>query len=182
MLTLIRLFSFFKVDDSLLIITVFKLYSYSFSEAPVPLTSHGDFKGKPPYLPSDRAHQRALYYGYADPDAIRVHARQYAASVTDMDASLGRLLDKINEMELSGSTYIIFMGDNGWFLGEHGLTSKVLAYEDSMRVPFIISGPEIDPGRNENLVLNVDILPTILQLAGIKVPLNVHGSSIVDCL
>lgn len=157
-------------------------YAYRLAGAPLPGTWEGKNEGKPPYLANDRARQRALYYGYDDPLAIREHARLYAASVSDMDAAVGRLMAELDRMNLSGNTYIIFMGDNGWFLGEHGFTSKVLAYEESIRVPMVVRGPGIAPAVNDNLVLNIDVLPTLLELAGTRVPDNVHGRSLKGVL
>jgi arylsulfatase A-like enzyme len=74
------------------------------------------------------------------------------------------------------------MGDNGWMLGEHGFTSKVLPYRPSTHVPFFVVGPELKKDENSGLVLNIDIAPTILELAGIEVPDNMHGKSVVQLL
>jgi len=82
---------------------------------------------------------------------------RYYAAITEMDAALGRVFEKLKSTGLDEHTCIIFMGDNGWFLGEHGFTSKVLAYENSIRVPCIISGPEVASGISNELVLNIDI-------------------------
>lgn len=153
-------------------------YRYRLADAPLPMTWEGLNDGKPPYLETDRARQQALYYGYDDPASIREHVRLYSASVTDMDAAIGDLMEEIDRLGLSDNTYILIMGDNGWFMGEHGFTSKVLAYEESIRVPFIALGPGLNPSVNENLVLNIDILPTMLDLAGASIPGNVHGRSI----
>jgi len=74
------------------------------------------------------------------------------------------------------------MGDNGWFMGEHAFTSKVLPYEESIRVPMIIAGPGVEPATDSHLVLNIDLAPTILELAQIGIPQNMHGSSLLRLL
>ena len=74
------------------------------------------------------------------------------------------------------------MSDNGWMLGDHGFTSKVLPYKASTHVPFFIIGPDIERGLSHALVSNLDIMPTILDLAGIAVPDEVHGKSLSPIL
>jgi arylsulfatase A-like enzyme len=74
------------------------------------------------------------------------------------------------------------MGDNGWFMGEHGFTSKVLPYEESIRVPMIVAGPGIERRVDSNLILNIDLAPTMLELAQVEVPKNMHGSSLLPLL
>jgi arylsulfatase A-like enzyme len=76
----------------------------------------------------------------------------------------------------------VLMGDNGWFLGEHLFTSKVLAYEESMRVPLLVSGPGIKAGVSRHLALNIDIAPTLLDLARVPAPQKVYGISLVKAV
>jgi arylsulfatase A-like enzyme len=141
-----------------------------------------DLEDKPDYLAGSRSRQRALYYGYNDRDSVVGHMGRYYASITELDASLGRLFSFLRKNSLFNHTYIIFMSDNGWFLGDHTFTSKVLAYEESIRVPFAIAGPGIPPGRSDALVLNIDIAPTVLDLAKINVPDNMQGTSLVPLM
>ncbi|MFC1637122.1 sulfatase/phosphatase domain-containing protein, partial [Planctomycetota bacterium] len=65
----------------------------------------------------------------------------------------------------------------GSWASMHGFTSKVLPYEESIRVPMIIAGPGIEHGTDSHLVLNIDLAPTILELAKIPIPRNMHGES-----
>lgn len=139
--------------------------------------------GKPPYLKDSRSYTKAMgEYGYANPEHLRTHIHKYCAAVTEMDAEVGRVIAKLDELGLTGHTYIVFMSDNGWQLGEHGLTSKVLMYDKSMRVPLSIAGPGIEPGRNNQLVHNADLAPTLMALAGIDGDYEFHGESMVDLL
>jgi arylsulfatase A-like enzyme len=82
-------------------------------------------------------------------------------------------------MELRDNTWILFMSDNGWMMGDHGFTSKVLAYEESIRVPMMIAGPTTRPTVRDELVLGIDLSATILDLAGVGAPTNIHGNSLL---
>jgi arylsulfatase A-like enzyme len=158
------------------------LDNYDVNEMPLPASWQDDLSGKPAYLKTARNRTQALKYGYDDPTAIRRHTRDYYAGIQQMDAAVGRVLDTLEELGLMGSTWIIFMGDNGWMLGEHGMTSKVLPYEESMRVPMAISGPHLTPRTSDDLVLNIDLTATIYELAGLDVPRSLHGRSLMAIL
>lgn len=155
---------------------------YKQSDMPVPKNWQDDLEEKPSYLKTGRHRVRGREYGYEDKTAIQKHFRSYFASITDMDRALGKLLAALDRLGLSDNTFIILMGDNGWFMGEHGFTSKVLPYEESIRVPFIVSGPDLKGTVCDELILNADIAPTFLDIAGIPVPDNMHGRSLVPLL
>ena len=150
--------------------------------APLPADWNTDYSGKPTYLEDSRPHQRALEYGYDKPDSIKNHVYKYAAANYAMDQAVGRLFDYLSSTRLMDNTYIIVLGDNGWFMGEHGLTSKVLAYEESMRVPFFVLGPGVRKGKSNEMVLNTDIYPTILDLASIEIQNQLSGMSLKKAL
>ncbi len=152
------------------------------NKMPVPETWRDDLKDKPAYLAQGRNRRQALRYGYDKEEDIRRHFQRYYAAITELDGALGRVLDAVDRLGLRDNTYILFMGDNGWFMGEHGFTSKVLPYEESIRVPMIIAGPGIERRVDSNLVLNTDLAPTILELAQVNLPENVYGSSLVPLL
>jgi arylsulfatase A-like enzyme len=152
--------------------------NFDLDKAPVPRDWNTDFTGKPDYLPVGRPHQRALEYGYDKPDSIRSHVYKYAAANLAMDQAVGKLFDYLAASGLSENTYVMVLGDNGWFMGEHGLTSKVLAYEESIRVPFFIVGRDVRSGKSEEMVLNIDLFPTITALAGIRNQLPMPGISL----
>lgn len=158
------------------------LAKYPKANLPLPRTWEGELVGKPPYLSRSRPRLRALEYGYAEAESVLDHIQGYYASVTDMDAAVGKLMDYLRESGLAEETYIILMGDNGWFNSEHGLTSKVLAYEESIRVPMIVAGPRVQKGVREELVLNIDIMPTVLELAGVKPGDELQGRSLVPIM
>ncbi|MFW6164449.1 MAG: sulfatase-like hydrolase/transferase [Planctomycetota bacterium] len=156
---------------------------YPLEKMPVPETRQDDLRGKPPYLRNARSYVRAQQtYGYTDPANIRRHWQAYLASITEMDRSLGRLVAALGRLGIADETWIVLMGDNGWFMGEHGFTSKVLPYEESIRVPFLVSGPGLEGEQRDELVLNADISPTLVDLAGLPVPDGVHGRSLLPLL
>ncbi|MFC1806021.1 sulfatase-like hydrolase/transferase [Planctomycetota bacterium] len=159
------------------------LARYPLDKMPVPKSWRDDLSGKPPYLKKGRSYTRAQQtYGYGDPDAIRRHWQAYLASVTEMDRPLGRIVAALDRLGIRDDTWIILMGDNGWLMGEHGFTSKVLPYEGSIRVPFIVSGPGLKGETRDELILNADVAPTFLDLAGLPIPDAMHGRSLMPLL
>jgi len=111
--------------------------------------------------------------------------RRYCETIVAIDRQVGRLLDNLDSLGLADNTVVIYAGDNGIFWGEHRLVDKRFAYEESIRVPFMVRYPGLikSPGKRlSQMVLNIDLAPTILDLAGLKVPENMHGKSIVPLL
>jgi arylsulfatase A-like enzyme len=130
---------------------------------------------KPPQLLTARNRTQALQYGYDQPERIHRHTQEYAAAISDMDDALAPLWEAVESEKLWANTYVIFIGDNGWMLGEHGLTSKVLAYKPSSQIPLMVAGPNVRAGRSPHLGLNIDIAPTLLALAGVAIPDGTQG-------
>lgn len=98
-----------------------------------------------------------------------------------MDDSLGRVLDLLESEGLAESTLVIYMGDNGFAFGEHGLIDKRTAYEESMRVPMVMQCPALFGGGRtiEAMAANLDIAPTILAAAGLRQPADMVGASLL---
>ena len=105
--------------------------------------------------------------------------RNYHRCLTAVDADIGRILDRLDQLGLTTNTMVIFLGDNGFYLGEHGLGDKRSLYEESMRIPMLVRYPRLitQPAARDELVLNIDIAPTILDLAGLAVPPDMQGRS-----
>ena len=107
--------------------------------------------------------------------------RKYAEAIVSMDREIGRVLDWLDANELAESTLVVYASDNGYQWGEHGLTDKRAAYEESIRVPFIVrwpAGGATGGTRIDAIVANVDLAPTLLDLAGIAPPLDMQGRSL----
>lgn len=98
-----------------------------------------------------------------------------------VDESLGRVLATLEEMGELDNTVIIYSSDNGYFMGEHGYWDKRIAYENSMRIPMLIRYPKMIKPKTviNEMGLNIDIAPTILDLAGIKAPSYMQGQSMI---
>ena len=93
--------------------------------------------------------------------------------------SIGRVLDYLEENNLSKNTIIIYASDQGFFIGEHGWFDKRFMYEESIRMPFVIKYPGlIKPGTvNNDIITNIDFAPTILEMLALQVPKSVQGES-----
>lgn len=109
---------------------------------------------------------------------------RYLESILGVDRSIGRILDYLEEHNLLESTVVIYMGDNGYSLGEHGLIDKRHAYEESWRVPLLAYAPGyIEAGTKvKSMIENIDVAPTIMELSGLKVSENMDGESFLSAL
>ncbi|HPD30835.1 MAG TPA: sulfatase [Phycisphaerae bacterium] len=108
----------------------------------------------------------------------------YFRALAAVDDSVGRILEVLRETAVIDNTVIIFAGDNGYFHGEHRRGDKRAAYEESIRIPLVMCGPGVprNGGKLEPMVLNIDIAPTILDLAGVKPPASMQGMSLKPLL
>lgn len=113
------------------------------------------------------------------PEAVRLHRHEYFAILSHVDAQLGRLLDAVDLTD----TLVVFSGDHGLALGEHGLLGKQNPYDHSIRVPLILAGPGVPEGvAHDELVYSGSIYPTICELLGIAVPGHVEFASLAGLL
>jgi arylsulfatase A-like enzyme len=131
----------------------------------------------------------AIYLGEANtakqkkaaPTAKRPANLGYFRCISAADDNLGRLLALLDELHLAENTVVIFASDNGYYLGEHGLGDKRTAYDESLRIPMIVRYPKLGPaakGRTvDELVLNIDLAPTLLDFAGLSRPELMQGRS-----
>ncbi len=102
---------------------------------------------------------------------IRSHIAAYYAMISEVDFQIGRVLDALDASPHAANTFVIFAGDNGLAVGQHGLMGKQNLYDHSLRVPLIVAGPGIPKAkRNVSLCHLMDIAPTICNLAGAPLP------------
>jgi len=108
----------------------------------------------------------------------------YYASVSLMDAQVGRLLDTLDRLKLTDNTLVVFISDHGYHLGHHGLWQKGDLFEGSARVPMIVSSPGMkNAGRKTKAVSElVDLYPTIAELCDLDLPNHLKGDSVVPAL
>jgi len=109
------------------------------------------------------------------------YLQDYLRCIRSVDNGVGELLDYLEKQGLAENTIVIYTSDQGFFLGEHGLFDKRYMYEESMGTPLLMRYPAlIKPGsENNSLVQNLDLAPTLLQLAGAKTPEQMQGLSLV---
>jgi arylsulfatase A-like enzyme len=118
-------------------------------------------------------------------DELRRQCRQaYAASISFMDAQVGRVIDALDRLGLADDTVIVFTSDHGYHMGEHGLWQKKSLFEESAGVPLVIVAPEVtQPGGVAAApVSQVDLYPTLAELCGVPAPNNLQGQSLVPIL
>ena len=110
--------------------------------------------------------------------------KAYAACVSYADAQVGKLVAKLKDTGADSNTIIILWGDHGWHLGEHAIWGKHALFEESLRSPLIIHTPKMSrAGRStEAIVETIDIYPTLCELAGIKIPDSIQGTSLTPHL
>lgn len=105
----------------------------------------------------------------------------YLRTLQGVDDNVGRLLKALDDKKLADDTMVVFMSDNGYYLGEHHLGDKRSAYEESLRIPFYVRWPGFGAARRgavvDQMVLNIDLAPTILDLAGAPIPAAMQGRS-----
>jgi arylsulfatase A-like enzyme len=132
-----------------------------------PLTSFTDQKSYGITLPVDK--QKELIHGY------------YAA-VSYTDANVGILLNTLDSLGLMNNTIIVLWGDHGWHLGDHNLWCKHTNFEQATRTPLIISSPKVKSSKTNSTTEFVDIFPTLCALAGLEIPTNLAGKSLVSVM
>jgi N-acetylglucosamine-6-sulfatase len=110
--------------------------------------------------------------------------RRYLETLQAVDESVNRVISWVRQQSLEQNTMIVYMGDNGFSFGEHGLIDKRHAYEESMRVPMLVWAPGMIKPRTviDNVIMNVDLAPTFLALAGMARPATMQGYSFTALL
>ncbi|MCK5805851.1 MAG: sulfatase-like hydrolase/transferase [Lentisphaeria bacterium] len=113
------------------------------------------------------------------PEETRRHIAEYYAMITHLDAQIGRVMTVLETRGELDNTLIVFAGDNGLALGQHGLMGKQNCYEHSVRVPLVLAGPGVPQGvLTDSYAYLLDIFPTLCDLLDIKVPDSVEGLSL----
>lgn len=152
---------------------------YPFTEMPLPKPPEGDLDDIPqPGIGMTSQSSGIVQY----PENIQRMWQAYYATVTFMDAQVGKVLDELDRLGLRDSTAVIFTSDHGYHLGEHHMWQKSNLHEEVVRVPLIISAPGFEAGRSESLSELMDIYPTVCDLVGIENPETVQGESLVPVI
>jgi uncharacterized sulfatase len=150
---------------------------YPFDTITLPPTPANDEADIP--LPA-RNESLPQYAMTATPDQRRAAIRAYLATVSYMDAQAGRVFAALQRLGVADRTIIVFTGDHGWHLGEHGLWHKRSLFEESARVPLIVYAPgaKANGQPSRSLVELLDLYPTLCDLAGLPAPAKLEGRSL----
>ncbi|MEX2404259.1 MAG: sulfatase [Balneolales bacterium] len=149
-----------------------------------------NYEGKPDWVKEQRYSWHGvdhMYHGRDDhPASLNDLITRYSETLMGVDDSVGRVLDYLEDNGLAENTIVIYMGDNGFMLGEHGLIDKRQAYEESMRVPMVAWAPGLIEAGSviDKNVLNIDMAQTFLDIAGGSMPDDhvVDGQSFLPLL
>ncbi|HEV8657921.1 MAG TPA: sulfatase [Thermoanaerobaculia bacterium] len=154
-----------------------RLDSDALKRAQMAIADMPDFKdrGVSPTLPREERKRRNY-------EAL---VKNYYRTMLSVDENVGRALEFLDKNDLTKNTLVVFTSDNGAFLGEFGLFDKRLMYDAALRVPLLLRWPaHINPGSSDNahLLTNVDIAPTLLEIAGVPIPASMQGQSFMRTL
>lgn len=151
-------------------------------ELPVDIDADDYDENAPRWLRDQRNSWHGVDFMFHTEKDLTKYYQEYAEAFSAVDDSIGRVKQKLKEMGVYEDTLIVYMGDNGYMFGEHGLVDKRVAYDTSMRVPMLMQLPsEVEGGYVvDEVVANIDIAPTMLEVAGIKKPEHMDGKSFLD--
>jgi arylsulfatase A-like enzyme len=112
------------------------------------------------------------------------YIKDYLATIKSVDDNIGRVLKYLKENRLEENTIVIYTSDQGFFLGDHGWFDKRFMYEESLRMPFVIRYPKMIKPKTvvSDIISNIDMAPTLLDLAGVAIPDDVQGKSFMNNL
>jgi arylsulfatase A-like enzyme len=148
-----------------------------------PLAHEKHFQAEPEFLRKSLNRIR-WYWQFDTPEKYAKNVRAYYRMISGIDHEIGRLLAELERLGLADNTVVVFMSDNGYFLGERGFSGKWVHYEESLRVPLLIADPRLPAERRgktaDEMALNLDIAPTLLSLAGLDIPKEYQGRSLLS--
>ena len=158
---------------------------YKDKALPIPKTmadTPENYKDKPLWLKNQRNSWHGVDFAYHQDTNIEEHYRLYCEALLSVDESIARVRKCLEDNGVADNTLVMYMGDNGFQWGEHGLIDKRTAYEASIRVPLLGVCPKLwKPGTVvEQVVANIDIGPSCLEVAGIKTPKHMDGQSFMQ--
>ncbi len=143
------------------------------------------FETLPPFLQNSEARKR-WQIRFANDELYQKSVKDYFRLIAGVDDVIGRMRDKLQQKGLDDNTIIIFTSDNGFYLGDRGLAGKWFMHEESIRLPLVIYDPRLRADRRGHeatqMALNIDVAPTILELAGVGVPDGMQGRSLVPLM
>ena len=150
---------------------------------PPPTATPEHFARLPKFLQASEGRRR-WQPRFSTPEKYQRHVKDYYRLLTGMDAVVGDIVADLARRNLAKNTVILFTADNGYYLGDYGLADKWFMHEPSIRVPMLLYDPRLPAERRgqrlAQLALNIDVAPTLLELAGLPAPTAMQGRSLVD--
>lgn len=136
----------------------------------------------PRWVRDQRNSWHGIDFSYHSDKGLDYLYRRYCESILAVDDSVGRVMQQLKKMGIHDETLVVYMGDNGFMWGEHGLIDKRVSYEESIRVPMMMQCPELYEGGKvvDQVIGNIDIGPTILHAAGLETPEYMDGESFLE--
>jgi arylsulfatase A-like enzyme len=151
---------------------------------PLPKTMSDEFFDNQPKFLRDTESRIRFNWRFDEAKKYQEMVAGYYRMISGVDLAVGRIVKAIDEAGMNGNTVIVFASDNGYFLGERGFADKWYIYEPSIRVPLLVRDPRLGKDLQgkaiEQMALNVDICPALLELAGVPIPKTVQGRSVVQ--
>lgn len=134
---------------------------------------------QPRWLRDQRNSWHGVDFPYHSELDIEGYYKRYCETLCSVDDSIGAVMQQLKDMGVYEDTLVIYMGDNGFMFGEHGLIDKRVAYDASMRVPMLVQCPAIIKGGTvvDEMVANIDVAPTVMEAMGLQKPPHMDGES-----
>ncbi|MDF1752578.1 MAG: sulfatase [Verrucomicrobiales bacterium] len=141
--------------------------------------SPSEFFDVPMWVQNQRNSRHGVEFAYYTNLNIETYYKRYCETIRGIDESTGNLIKLLEERGELDNTLILYLGDNGFLFGEHGLIDKRCAYEASIRIPMVMRCPSLFKGGQvvDEVVANIDVAPTLLEAAGIEAPGHMDGES-----
>lgn len=165
-----------------------RAYKDLYKDVTIPTPKTADpryFDALPEFLRTSEARRR-WNIRFSTPEKFQESVKNYYRLIYGVDVVIGKIRAQLERLNLADNTIIILIGDNGFYLGEHGLAGKWFPHEESIRVPLLVYDPRAPKKfrglTRDEFALNIDIAPTILQLAGLPVPPQMQGQSLLPLL
>lgn len=159
---------------------------YANAEFPSPKTADARYIAMLPLEVQRSEGRRRWAVRFSTPALYQESVRNYYRLISEVDTVVGRIRDQLDRSGEASNTLIVFTGDNGFYLGEHGLAGKWLMHEESIRVPLIVYDPRLPASRRgariDHMALNIDLAPTILAAAAIPSTPAMQGRSLYPLL
>jgi arylsulfatase A-like enzyme len=159
---------------------------YDELEIPEPrLGAPSIYENHPEFLKKSMNRKR-FFWRWHTPEKYQQNMKAYYRMISGVDHVIGRIRTELERLKLSENTIIVYMGDNGYYMGDRGFAGKWTHYEQSLRVPLIVYDPRLPTEKQglvrEEMALNIDVPATMLALAGVEVPARYQGRSLVPLI